>query len=201
MGDAYIFGAHNAGNAHNLGGESMTSGAVVAQPSSLALSGGDWYAHKELGVDGVLDSPTVRDRDPAPARFKIGNVMAIVVNGPIPTWIPPTVARLNTLLDLPENWDLQGAARIDRAVIPTVLRLLTDAASPNMPVPDLVPTVEGGIQVEWHTRGIDLEIEAARPDELIVVFEDHQTNIAFDGEFPPHSIRVRNAIQQLSRRA
>jgi hypothetical protein len=36
----------------------------------------------------------------------------------------------------------------------------------------VVPTARGGIQLEWHTRGIDLEIELAVPEGIHVLYED-----------------------------
>lgn len=55
--------------------------------------------------------------------------------------------RLNELASLVQDWDSYGAGPIDRSALRTA-----DALT-------FVPTPHGGIQIELHAGGIDLEIE------------------------------------------
>lgn len=64
------------------------------------------------------------------------------------------------LLALPENWNGYGAQVIERPVVPVVLNFLAYVfAEGTPPLPDLVPTIDGGVQLEWHVGGFDLEVE------------------------------------------
>lgn len=58
--------------------------------------------------------------------------------------------KLESLRLLKSNWDSYGAASISPEAIATASQFLQ---------PDIVPTSQGGIQLEWHNFGIDLEIE------------------------------------------
>jgi hypothetical protein len=46
----------------------------------------------------------------------------------------------------------------------------------------VVPTVGGGVQLEWHTGGIDLEIEIQAPGHFHVWLEDPQENLELETE-------------------
>jgi hypothetical protein len=43
------------------------------------------------------------------------------------------------------------------------------------PTPQIVPSSSGGVQVEWHESGIDLELHVAAPYKCELWFEDHRS--------------------------
>ena len=94
-----------------------------------------------------------------------------------PVWLKPVVKVMSELLNLPENWDSYGACRISPAATAFALQLLSETMQTDTPVPALVPTSGGGVQLEWHTRGIDLEVEIRSPGRLYVSYEDHRHNV------------------------
>lgn len=63
------------------------------------------------------------------------------------------------LRELREGWDGHNALPIHMEVMRRVLRTLAMTTTADTPAPQLVPTCDGGIQVEWHIYGIDLEVE------------------------------------------
>ena len=65
------------------------------------------------------------------------------------------------LVQLPAGWDSHGAKPVSSEAARAATTLLAKAvsAAPNLAAPALVPTVRGGIQLEWHRQGVDLEIE------------------------------------------
>ncbi|MEQ1570315.1 MAG: hypothetical protein ABMA64_32070 [Myxococcota bacterium] len=67
--------------------------------------------------------------------------------------------RCSRLLDLPENWNSYRSRRVDETLLKDALELLARLLTPDVAVPDVVPTARGGIQIEWHTPNEDLEIE------------------------------------------
>jgi hypothetical protein len=46
---------------------------------------------------------------------------------------------------------------------------------PETPVPQVVPSSGGGLQLEWHEKDIDLEVNFAAPYQCDLWFEDHRT--------------------------
>jgi len=89
-----------------------------------------------------------------------------------PVWLENVLAEIGELAQLDENWDSYGAQRIDPHCIQAaagLLRAILDAATPR---PSVVPTSRGGVQLEWHRGGIDLEIEIESPTRMNVSFED-----------------------------
>ena len=74
-------------------------------------------------------------------------------------WFPGTLRKFVQLLDLPPDWDGYGARPVDPAVVKGALRLLLELVPTAASVPNVVPSPSGGVQVEWHERGADIELE------------------------------------------
>jgi hypothetical protein len=77
----------------------------------------------------------------------------------VPAWMSPAIARLNALLCLPQNWNTYGSMPIAAATIRRAFQFMVHALPLQAPAPAIVPTPSGGIQLEWHQDGLDLEIE------------------------------------------
>lgn len=75
-----------------------------------------------------------------------------------PPWISSVVDRLGHLHTLPENWDREGGRPLDSETAKVMLEFLLTAAFHETPAPQLVPSGSGGVQIEWHMAGSDLEI-------------------------------------------
>ncbi len=82
-------------------------------------------------------------------------------------------SRLEGILSLAPGWDSYGAPKISlRAVhLAQVLLLLTGTAS----TASIVPTSIGGVQLEWHTKDVDLEIECLPSGDARLFGEDRKT--------------------------
>lgn len=63
------------------------------------------------------------------------------------------------LLALEENWDSYGGQAIRREAVDAAIRLRAAVATE----PSFVPMSNGGVQVEWHRQGFDIELEIS-PD-------------------------------------
>jgi hypothetical protein len=77
---------------------------------------------------------------------------------PAATWIEPVVERFDELVALPPDWDHHGANAIDPRDLLSVFRFLRDVMQPNTPPPAVVPISGGGVQLEWHLGGLDVEV-------------------------------------------
>jgi hypothetical protein len=104
------------------------------------------------------------------------------VTEPLPGWLVQTDEALQELLRLPPNWNSYGARPVSPDNVRAAKDLLRAIVQPETPRPSVVPTVGGGVQLEWHTGGIDLEIEIQAPGQYHVWLEDPQENLALQTE-------------------
>jgi hypothetical protein len=88
-----------------------------------------------------------------------------------PAWLGRVKSPLRDLAQLPANWDSYGASPVDPRVLPIAETLIEWFAVDDMPPPDLFATVEGGVQMEWHIRRANVEIEIT-PDGTSIYFHD-----------------------------
>jgi len=76
------------------------------------------------------------------------------------TWPEGAVRRLGALNRLHPGWDGDSARAPSPAILAAVSQfVLSDLVAGLAAKPDLVPTAEGGILIEWHTEAVDLIIE------------------------------------------
>ena len=109
-----------------------------------------------------------------------------------------TVARLVTL---PENWDSYGAMAVKPLLVQYGLSLLNGLMRSRTPLPAMVPTSRGGIQLEWHCRGIDLEVTIETLGLIHVSFEDNRTLEEWDGDLAISLEPLDRFVAELSRRS
>jgi hypothetical protein len=62
---------------------------------------------------------------------------------------------------------------------------MTFVTSDDIPAPIVTPTSKGGIQLEWHCNGVDLEVEIQSQHRFSVFFTDsedidHELEITHD---------------------
>lgn len=74
-------------------------------------------------------------------------------------WIEPCVGRLSEILSLSQDWDSYGARAIKLNSVLGALRFLAMTMKPNTPIPDIGPSRNGNVVLEWHTLKGDLEVE------------------------------------------
>jgi len=74
-------------------------------------------------------------------------------------WIRKSVPKLLRLTKLPEDWDSYGAAPPPSDLVRAIVKVLEYSEVIDVPVPEVVPTVSGGVQLEWYMRDRQLEIE------------------------------------------
>jgi hypothetical protein len=141
----------------------------------------------------AVDTPTPwwrRDTRPRPAEGRIaekqrsqhlmrlpGGEISIVLPPDVdePSWLIPCLEALSDIGSLPENWNSYGASPVAINAVADTLRLMAAVMSETMPLPNFVPTRRGGIQLEWHTKGIDLEIDVLPSGRLYASLEDQET--------------------------
>ena len=75
-------------------------------------------------------------------------------------WLPGTLRSLAGLPWSTDSWGSVGSKGTDERAVSRILSVLLAILDDNAPAPSVVPTWEGGVQVEWHGKEFDLEIEA-----------------------------------------
>ena len=115
-----------------------------------------------------------------------------------PAWTRTTVDNLLGLLDLRPNWDSYGAHPISTTSVETAVSLLLQVMQDHSVPPAVVPTSSGGVQLEWHLRGIDLEAEVSPSGAVYAYEHDHQSGAEWEGELPAELERFRQTVEGIS---
>jgi hypothetical protein len=74
------------------------------------------------------------------------------------SWAVDVEGRLNDLAGLPRGWDGYASRPVSFTCAQFTANLLEQIFVEGVPAPALVPTGEGGVQIEWHRNGYDVEI-------------------------------------------
>ena len=77
---------------------------------------------------------------------------------PLPSWFDPLVQGLVDLRTLSPNWDSYNAMPINPKLVNTALTFMSGLLGPSSPAPRVVPLSSGGLQLEWHRKGVDVEV-------------------------------------------
>lgn len=101
---------------------------------------------------------------------------AFPCEGEAPGWFAAALARIEHLLALPPGWDSYGAPPIDPQSANRAIDFLLRRATTETPMPAFVPTVAGGVQLEWHANGLDAEIDFSEPGETRFYWRDVATD-------------------------
>jgi hypothetical protein len=124
-----------------------------------------------------------------PERGRI--VVEVVEEGEEPDWLRQVVGRLLELLRLGPGWDSYAARAVNPGAVAASLALLGHLMKQAPEAPQIVPTVRGGVQLEWHLEDADVEIEVSPEGVYGGAIEDHVGS--FELEVPETSDPVQVA--------
>jgi len=99
-----------------------------------------------------------------------------------PLWYKGIVRKVLSLLNLQENWDSYGSKPISLTAIKNAFKVITNIVNPDTPMPYIVPSPSGAVQIEWHTNGIDLEIEVSEKNIANIFYENVSANLEEEWE-------------------
>lgn len=128
-----------------------------------------WPSHSEFGgAKGQVIQFSTREsnRSPAPAKCMIS------IQGPTPDWVFEVANKLASIMRLSEDWDSYGAKAVTIDSILGAIHLLVSVMKHATPMPSIVPTPQGGVQLEWHQFGIDLEADILPSGDYLIAYED-----------------------------
>lgn len=167
-----------------------------------ALSDAAWRG-KDVYSARVVEAGALSWRGPYQLIVRLlesGTKLTLETEGEEPEWLMPVFSALSELLALSPSWDTYGAPCVDPRSVASALETLSWVMKSDTIVPTVVPTVQGGVQLEWHTRGIDLEIEVSPLGGSSVCFHDRQDDAEWEGELRFNLSRLQGVVLRLSRR-
>lgn len=174
---------------------------AIATPSPGMLTAPERRIHPAPGAAPRGSTLTGAVMSVRRMRFPIdGGEFIVELEGEPPAWVAPTVDALGRLLSMPQGWDSYGSRQVDPACVVSAIEIALTIMNDRTPSPAVVPTSLGGVQLEWHTRGIDLEIEIRSPSRISACFEDHRKNAAWDTEQLYDFGQLRDALREMARR-
>jgi hypothetical protein len=115
---------------------------------------------------------------------------------PAPSWLEPTLNNCGHLLMLPFGWDGDHAPAVEISAMQSAFDALCSFMSETSSAPQWTPTRNGGVQVDWHEKAIDLEIEFDPNDaDGHAVFCDHHDEGAdWDGPLSQNIEKLRSVF-------
>lgn len=113
------------------------------------------------------------------------------------SWFDASVDGIFRALGLSRGWDTYEARSVARTSTQSALSFMARFFEPTTAPPTVVPLADGGIQLEWHRGGLDVEI-AFSPDEVPEMYvADHETGESWD--FDPASVQFEEIRPLLDR--
>ncbi len=116
---------------------------------------------------------------------------------PIPPWFDPLMQGFVDLLTLPANWNSYGAGAIDSNLVRSAMTFMNGVLESNSPAPRVVPLSSGGLQLEWHREGIDLEIVYDRGEVPFFYYRNRITGEDGDHDLATESHLLRVILAKL----
>jgi len=107
---------------------------------------------------------------------------ATVISTTPADWSDQVADRLVKLLRLPEGWDGHNGKPLRQVTAEFACRLIASIMQAKPPLPQIMPTSNGGMQIEWHRKGWDIEIEVEGPNKIFAYARNVRSGD--ESEFP-----------------
>ncbi len=113
-------------------------------------------------------------------------------------WLEEALSRLDRLAALGPGWDGDKAKMVSPSVVEAVrLFVSTQVIRDAKFKPELVPTFDGGIQLEWHTEAVDLIIECEHFGSVTYYSSDIEFDEVLEGSLPESAARPAPVFAKL----
>jgi hypothetical protein len=126
-------------------------------------------AYQEVGWStGITLTPPIRKRvrESAPVAFSKP-----------PEWVAAAATRLVELVSINHGWDGYAGRPVTIQAAQFAMAVLSEVMRHDVPLPSIVPLSYGGIQLEWHRKGWDLELEIESAGRLTAYVRDLRNNV------------------------
>jgi hypothetical protein len=97
-------------------------------------------------------------------------------------WVTPVMRRLGQILSLSDNWDDHRGRAISPQSADAALQFLYAVMRSETAPPSVLPTSDGGIQIEWHRDGLDVEVLFSGDEEDGLYVYERATDSEWEGD-------------------
>ena len=116
---------------------------------------------------------------------------------PLPLWFDPTMQGFVDLLTLASNWDSYHAAPIDQRLVNDAMTFVNTLLTATSPAPRVVPLSSGGLQIEWHRNGVDVEVVFDPGEQPFFYFQNRVSGEESEHSLPENTLLLGSIIASL----
>lgn len=169
--------------------------AILASSASAAYL--DHFSDVDRLLVGAFQQPIQLRRRTYYSRGQACTIQWQDSGQPLPVWFDPAIQGFADLLTLAPNWDSYRAATIDRKVIHDAMNFINNILAPTSPAPRVVPLSSGGLQLEWHRNGIDLEVIFDVGEQPLFYFQNRVNGEESEHILPENSPSLASIIASI----
>lgn len=176
---------------------SLAEAAILSQPWYSASTLPDALARPSV-VTATVEQPTAMSRRILIRKRGPAGSAELQASGSWPRSFLESAGAVVELLNLPAGWNSYAAKVIDPQNALQAIRFLADFVGPDTPQPAVVPRVQGGIQIEWHTMSVDIEVYIDAPGKVRCFAERADAGQIIEGPLVGNEAVLKAWVQQIS---
>jgi hypothetical protein len=176
---------------------SLAEAAILSQPWLSASTLPDALARPSV-VTATVEQPLAMPRRIVIRKRGPTGPAEIQASGSWPRTFLKSAGAVVELLNLPAGWNSYAAKPITPQNALEAIRLLAAFVGPETPQPAVVPRVQGGIQLEWHTASVDIEVYIDAPGRVRFFVEGIEAGETFDGPLAGNEPVLKAWVQHIS---
>jgi hypothetical protein len=116
-----------------------------------------------------------------------------------PDWMSRAAQRFVDLIRLPVGWDGHQGHPVSPPIADYAYRFLQKLMlQPGLTLPSITPLAYGGIMLEWHRRGWDVEIEIDAPAQHHVYTYEIASGLEEQFVLGPRLDRLRDIVSKIA---
>lgn len=166
---------------------------VLADDAVLSQLPAAWT----LRFPDALAGAFVRKTQAAPSRSS-RRISIRARRRELPEQLLLALDRAIELFRLPRGWNSHGAEPVSDAAFVRTVDFLTTYLVDGVAGPILVPTVRGGVQLEWHRQGVDIEVEVSPDGSVSWCAEDQRSGEEFEHALAGQEETIRRWLARAS---
>lgn len=124
--------------------------------------------------------------------------LAFALTQPAAIWLNDAIQQVSDLTALAPDWDSYGAKAVNADAAIDAVQLLLKIAYPEISAPSIVPLADGGLQLEWHRGGIDVEIVLSDDEPGIYIEDNNMEGETVEAPLSAAVSEIGRRISQLS---
>jgi hypothetical protein len=176
---------------------SLAEAAILSQPWTSASTLTDVLARPEV-ITAAVEQSAAEERKIVIRERGAEGPAEIRVSGPWPQSFLKSAEAVAELLKLPLGWNSYTAKPITLQNALEAIRLLAWLIGPDTPRPAVVPRVQGGIQLEWHTEGVDIEVYIDSPGKVSFFAEQIESRKPVEKPLTGNELELKKFVQHIS---